>query len=436
MTAQSRPAESKIEPEFADQKRSEIRGWRTQFDNLPEDAKPVQVIIGLDFGTAFTKVVLQGAGHKFGVPLNDNTHGADRFLLPTRLYEDSTGNLSVAEPKDCQKTHDDLKMKILDGDLDDDARNHIVVYIAHVLRKARGWLMTEQKDVYGESILKWVVNIGLPTEKYEDDRLQKVYREFVEKAWYESTNPSKNEGSEKAKQLDRELHSDYIETFPEFAAQIQGYISSPQRRGGVHVLADIGAATVDVTVFIVYQHDGEDREPILASSVRKLGDIYRDHHLRSTENDQEFKRKILEQINHCLGEAHQKAPLQEEWEGGFPLMLCGGGARVEFYQRTYSEDVINAQKRTTYGRALQYVAPGSLRLDKLTAHGLPGEDEDRLSVAYGLSLGQMNPDGTPVVPDDFSDSSVTRSPKLTCPKCNGVGSLHATCSKCGGSGFV
>jgi len=127
MTAQSRPAESKIEPEFAGQKRSEIQGWRTQFDNLPEDATPVQVIIGLDFGTAFTKVVLHGAGYKFGVPLNDNARGADRFLLPTRLYEDSTGNLSVAEPKDCQQTHDDRKMKIIDGELDDDARNNIVV---------------------------------------------------------------------------------------------------------------------------------------------------------------------------------------------------------------------------------------------------------------------------------------------------------------------
>lgn len=375
----------------------------------------VQIIVGLDFGTAFTKVVLHGAGYKFGVPLNDNAHGADQFLLPTRIYEDSTGNLFIEKPKNCHKTHTDLKMKILDRNLDDGARKRITTYIAHVLRKSRDWLMTEQKGVYGHNILKWAVNIGLPTEKYEDEYLKETYIDLVENAWNESTFSSKNNGTE------RKLHRDMINAFPEFAAQIQGYINSTQRASGIHVLADVGAGTIDVTVFIVHQHEGENKHPILAAQVQKLGTTHLAERrcgqqkvpgcwrpnpqnpfpscdefakqlgvsVQEIENlDEEFKREIYRQINSCLQHAHKVLPDQGDWESGVPLMLCGGGARVKFYENVYFQDVINLQKSTRHGRALRETH--FPELSNLITPGLPKQDHDRLSVAYGLSFDALN----------------------------------------------
>jgi len=410
---------------------------------------------------ALTKVVLHGAGYKFGVPLNDNARGADRFLLPTRLYEDSTGNLSVAKPKDCQKTHDDLKMKILDGDMDDDASNHILVYIAHVLRKTRDWLMTEQKDVYGESILKWAVNIGLPTEKYEDDALRETHIDLVENAWNESVLSPEN-GAE------RKLHRDMINAFPEFVAQIQSYINSMQRAPGVHVLADVGAGTVDVTVFIVHQHEGENRHPVLDAQIQKLGTVHlaerrcrqqkvpgswapspqtpfptRDEFaerlgvsVRDIEAiDEQFKREVSRQITSCLQRAYQGLPDQGDWESGVPLMLCGGGARVDFYKTVYFQDVVAHLERTSYGRSLQ--ESHFPELNDMNAPGLPKQDHDRLSVAYGLSFDALNIGETfhpPALATNNTEEN--RAPKRTCPLCRGDGGGHSDCPKCGGSGFV
>lgn len=423
----------------------------------------VQIVVGLDFGTAFTKVVLRGAGQQFGVPLNDNAHGTNRFLLPTRLYEDSTGNLSVADSKYRQKVHTHLKMKILEDNLDDETRKHIVVYLAHVLRKSRAWLMTEQKGVYGNNILKWAVNIGLPTEKYEDVRLKETYINLVDDAWNESVLSPENDGAE------RKLHRDMIHAFPEFVAQIQGYIKSAQRAPGIHVLADVGAGTIDVTVFIVHQHEGENRHTVLDAQIQKLGTIHlADHRCKQQKApgdwrpdpqdpfpscdefakqlgvsvqeietiDEEFKRAVCRQITSCLQRAYQGLPSQGDWESGVPLMLCGGGARVKFYETAYFQDVVADLKRVSYGQSLRESHfPELIDLD---ASGLPDQDYDRLSVAYGLSFDALNIGETsrPPTLDAKEKPEEKTVSKRICSLCRGDGGGHSPCRKCDGTGFV
>jgi len=442
------------------------QGYDSEKIDRNEAAKEsVQIIIGFDFGTAFTKVVLHGAGYKFAVPLNDDAQGTEGFLLPTCLYESSTGNLSVKKPKDCQKIHTDLKMKILDGNLDNDTKRRIIIYIAHVLRKSRDWLMTEQKGVYGNNVLKWAINIGLPTENYENERLKETYIDLVEEAWYESTNFPESKDEVVLNDVERKLHRDMINAFPEFVAQIQGYINSTQRESGIHVLADVGAGTIDVTVFIVHQHEGENRHPILAAQVQKFGTIHLAESrckqqkgqngwrpspqdqlpscdefakrlgvsVQEVENlDEEFKQGIYRQINSCLQHAHESQPNQGDWESGVPLMLCGGGARVKFYETVYFQDVIDLQKRARHGQALR--KSRSPELGDLNTPGLPKQDYDRLSVAYGLSFDALNI-GEISHPSAF-DAKKNTVPKRTCSRCRGSGGIHITCPKCGGRGFL
>ncbi len=225
--------------------------------------------------------------------------------------------------------------------------------------------------------LEWAVNIGLPTEKYDDEILRKTYRELVEKAWEMSTAPqSVGKGDSKHSTAERVLRPDMIEVFPEFVAQILSYISSPQRQKGIHTLVDVGAGTIDATVFIVHQQDGENRHPILADSVQLLGTTYLIKHRCDAlgqpdgwqlnpydlfPNDAEFadtlgvslddierverafRRNIAEdQIYSILEQAHsdhdpcdnitQDNIANREAAEGVPLMLCGGGASVNFYQ--------------------------------------------------------------------------------------------------------
>ena len=451
-------------------KDAKIQQWQTQFDDVADNADRTEIIIGFDFGTAFSKVVISGVGQKYGVPLNDNKQGIDKYLLPTRLYEDSTGNYLLDKPVDCVSPHiehTDLKMRILDNKLDDDTKKRIITYIVAVLQKSRYWLMTEKRAVIDGFKLEWAVNIGLPTEKYDDEILRKTYRELVGEAWKMSTEPqSVGEGDSKHS-TERALHPDMIEAFPEFVAQIQGYISSPQRQAGIHTLVDVGAGTIDATIFIVHQEDGENRHPILAGSVRPLGTAYLIKHrcdalvqpngwqlnpydlfpndaefadtlgvsLDDIERvDRAFRGNIAEdQIYSILEQAHSdhdpcdnikkdNIPGREATEG-VPLMLCGGGASVNFYQQ-----VVEILTQRGHGYLL-YKKHLSMGDDQYDAPDILKEDNHRLSVAYGLSFNALNI-GKISHPPPIPANNNQRQP---CPLCRGTGG-YGNCRKCGGSG--
>ena len=452
---------------------SVIEGWATQYSGLSESADSIRVIIGLDFGTAFTKVVIHGAGQKYAVPLNDDGKGIDKFLLPTCLYEDFAGALAVTPPDKFMKTHTDIKMRILDDNLDDNARKHIVTYIAWVLRKSRGWLMTEKRAVFGENYLKWEVNIGLPTTNDKNGQLRKIYKDIVVDAWYESTSPATSAGVFHAKNVERKLNAELITSYPEFAAHIQVYISSTQRKIGIHSLTDVGAGTVDATVFRIIEREGEFVIVILTSSVEKLGTAYLVEHRcnqpaqssgwrpdpqksfpslddfakeleMSTENiishDKEFKRKFTTQIDSCHKLAWNNFPDLHgigEWENDVPFIFCGGGARVEFYKAAYY-DVMEYQKKTNHGQSLHETnLPEFVDLD---APELTLQDNDRLSVAYGLSLGNMERKKIRYLSSDPAQNKTATGKPFsghhTCPKCGGHPVRCINCPTCSGSGYV
>lgn len=446
---------------FTPQK-AKIKECLTQFAEAPDGARDVRVIIGLDFGTAFTKVVIEVGKDKYSVPLNGNKQGTEKYLFPTRVYQDASGNLTVTESKNIVSPHTDLKMKILDGPMDKHTEKLIVTYIAWVLRKSRHWLMTEKQSVLGIAPLKWAVNIGLPTANYKDKNLKNTYRALVGKAWSMSTNPHLvNKGDEKPNDTDSELDPDFIGAFPEFVAQVQYYLSSPRRKQGTHTLIDVGAGTTDTTVFIVLEKCQEDNLTILTASVERLGTTYlAEHRCRKlgqssdwrpnpqdpipsrkkfarklsvkrekiVDVDGEFKERVIKQVNSQLNYAKKDmAPKQPEWKTGVPLMLCGGGARVKIYK-----EVVNTLVQPGHGYPLQksrLPAP-----DNLDALDISDKDRDRLSVAYGLSYDAFNLETIidNILP--FRNSS-TGQGKSKCLKCNGTGGLHGPCPGCGDGGF-
>ena len=353
-------------------------------DKPTEDAPPLLITIGLDFGTAFTKVVVNGAGQKYGIPIRENKNGIDKYLLPTCIYENSFGDFALEESTEYRLAHSDLKMNILDENLTADTEQRIVFYIAQVLRKTRDWVLDEKRDVFGGNRLEWEVNIGLPTEKYADDELKGIYQRLVDKAWYQSTE---KQAHGNARRLDRTL----INGFPEFLAQIQTYYQSPQLQQGVHAIVDVGAATIDATVFIV--DDDRDKHPILAESVEKLGANFAYQHQDNGTAHSEFESKLQKQLNNTLLRAYRNAPRNPEWQENrkdpgrnknVPLFVCGGGARMPLYKKFYKEKFIRAVSHTAHGDNLEHRALPML--DELQILGVDEKDHDRLSVAYGLSV--------------------------------------------------
>ncbi len=449
----------------------EIYGWQTQYSDIDEGAIKTDLIVGLDFGTAFTKVVVGRGDEKYAVPINPGAQNSDKYLLPTQLCVTLDGRCTIdVKPggKDC---YSDLKMRILKGELDKQSRAHVAAYLALVFQRIRGWVLKDKEPLLRNNEIKWEVNIGLPTDKYNDDNLKKLYKNLVGDAWFASTCPDginlnrvvkeKNDKGDKI----RGINPARVEAFPEFVAQVVGYISSQQRRSGVHVLVDVGAGTIDSTVFNVHRKDDENRHPIFAQSVKNLGTNFLIRHrcegneqcssllgnpgtavpsfekfcdwlnISSEElkvNDRPFRRQVYDQTNDLVRYTKdQKCPIQSQWETGVPVMLCGGGARVDFYQ-----SVIDSLTDPNYGHHLfEYSLPKPENLD---SPGLLINDIDRMSVAYGLASEAFGIGDVVLVEEESGIDRSNTVPRLQpCPKCSGgTRGLHGMCDRCGGSGFV
>ena len=70
------------------------------------------------------------------------------------------------------------------------------------------------------------------------------------------------------------LHLDHLNVYPEIAAEVSGYARSDVRQRGLHLMIDIGASTLDVTTFILFNRDGSDNFSFLVADVQKRGSFY------------------------------------------------------------------------------------------------------------------------------------------------------------------
>lgn len=395
--------------------------YRTQFDGIRADSPRIQMVVGLDFGTSFTKVVVGEQRAQYAVPMLDRGDPGNAYLLP--------GVLNVAHGLGEYELND-LKIRLLNKDYGTETQALVTAYQALVLRQARGWLMQQHRSVYKGVRLEWFVNVGLPTESALDQELSDVYRDMTRAAWALSghagpitlslaeealTTPFPDEAPE-----DGMVHGwawidrDAIRAFPEFAAQIAAYVRSPRKSDDLHAMIDIGAGTLDVTLFNVVDEDDEYSYPIFAKAVKPLGTSYLlqarlnsadrtvSHHYKSQDPvptpeklceglgleadkvgqaDIEFRRKVQGLVSNEFSYVKtQRYPSSPTWRTGVPVFVTGGGARSEFYR-----DALRPVFEETHAwRALQeqLPQPDSLKVEPAThERGL-----ERLAVAYGLSM--------------------------------------------------
>ena len=275
----------------------------------------------------------------------------------------------------------------------------------------------------------------MPTDSYDDDALVSTYQSIVQAAWRISVLPGPVTLSRArvyltldetkldklpARYADRLLPEDRISTFPEFSAQLAGYVRSPRRQDGLHATVDVGGGTLDVTVFNVVQRDGDYVFPIFAREVAPLGARYlaearlqalskesdrtyspfedlpsdaafrEKHRVAETgleETDRLFRERVRGTVERRLRYTKQhRYPRAPQWDRtsaryGEPLpsFFCGGGVLSDFYANLLR----GFEKRIPpFGlRASQLPVP-----DDLEAPGMAPSAYARLAVAYGLSF--------------------------------------------------
>jgi hypothetical protein len=379
-----------------------------------------QCTVGLDFGTAFTKVCVQFREMTYVVRWDLAVPNCTPFLLPGvfTIQPDGTCVLGVAAGGGVCA---DLKIALLKSH-DLSSKINAVIFLALVTRYARAWLFTQYSSVFSGFDIEWFMNVGLPTDPWENPEICDQYRDIALAAWDLGASGDAISVQTAKEVLARtgtaataagSMDKVRVQAFPEFVAQIMSYVESAQRRDDLHLLVDVGAGTVDIVVFHVTSVDGDNRYLIHKASVILLGThillAYRADACQVVRKSWEENfasldvRKFESQLSIPSGRLD---PVQEyvidklfgtmrrliaatktyryetspAWTEGMPYLLSGGGKNVDVYRSVLS------QARTQWP-----LLEMRLRVPESFASGAIGEpDFHRVSVAHGLSYAADN----------------------------------------------
>lgn len=417
----------------------ELAGRQTQA--LVGDAQAQhEIVLGVDFGTSSVKVVIgdSALGKSFVVPFC-NYEGIEKYLLPSRLFQ--TGSqFSLAGGSEC---HRDLKLSFLAAPQYQDNQVRIVAFLALVIQRARAWLLTRHAQTYRRTQLFWKLSVGLPAAHYQDSTLFEPFAQLCTFAWAvagqagpvdQSTIVDLLRQPPSATGSDRDAE---VTVVPEIAAQIYGFVVSTsfdRKSENIFLMADVGAGTVDASLFHVFPARGGKWDfEFFTSVVRPYGVSNLHRHrvdwwaeaLRGSEAaaelsqqlqqfkfqtdqqcnipasfanyfagikvnerkglsdpDRDFYDRTYDQVRgSALWKAWNDKFLSKEALAGVPFFLSGGGARMKFYQA-----LSVSMSKPFPGCPWLYATPRNLVMpDDLVADDITGADYDRLSVAYGLS---------------------------------------------------
>lgn len=419
----------------------------TQFMTGP-DTSILDVVIGLDFGTSSTKVIIQvpqfTGQPAYAVPFGKFAHSSLRYLLPTQLAINEDGICTF--PEDVSHSSiADFKVRLMyeaQSPIDTRAGRWSAVvlttaYLALVLRYVRIWFLRSKRDIFGGYTIRWTFNLGLPAAIDDDPDLRNTFSTVGKAAWlaFEDQGAvtldladSSVAAVEGALNHEDDLSFDFG-TVPEVVAQVTGYARSRARTEGLHFLVDIGASTLDLCAFILTEFSGDDHFSLLTAEVKLLGghrlhlarvdgvkqaiEIYAeklfdtkdplshipedlDQYMPSHEM---FLREITN-ANSIFAEECKKVvqgtlwytrtdrdPKAVAWSDKLPIFVCGGARSVEVYQEAISnvDPWLRRFVETCQGaKAVELPIPDSLDAQ------VDKETYHRLSVAWGLSHQSFN----------------------------------------------
>lgn len=407
--------------------------------------RAVEAFVGLDFGTAYTKVAVGMLDKVFPVDWDGIVCTPTRYLLPTEYCALPTGRCWLgqhpeASPEDLISG---LKQDFIAGSIDDATVRRAAVFLALVLQYVRAWVYHHHGAKLGTQPIRWHLNIGIPCDGFEDDQRRRAYQQLMRLSWSLSLTKAARINYAAAKidaaSSDSPLPRDLTEAdaVPEFVAQLAGYAQSAQRQNGLHALVDIGGGTVDMVTFNVHHVDGDDVFPFFVPTVEPLGTFgLIANRLRGFDprpnaivkplseltDAKEFLDATgipLDQVNLrdksffdrvglsfarvMLTTKNRRYRSAPEWREGVRTFVTGGGANVPGYKAALANCSLTGHIKLSF-----FELPVHSRLDGFDADAL---DYQRISVACGLasnslSLGQVRP--ATEVDDDVPGEAITR----------------------------
>ena len=369
------------------------------------------VILGLDFGTSSTKMIVrlpfEADEPTFAIPAPAACRSGDNaYLWQTVLWLEQEGTFHPC-PISGAAVLQSLKQGLIQGRSETAIPESAaavavsraqagVAYLAFVIRYVRGWLLRNRPNLFRGRKPVWFLSLGMPAASYDDLRLSKPYRRIgaaalqlakidspvtIDAARLFFNDPHVIEAGaseEAAEKLG-------VAVLPETAAEMTGFAKSTRGAPGLYLLVDVGALTLDACMFRLNQNtNSEDLFAFMAAQVRPLGVDSFHWFLAKGKTDPEF----VEQCDRTLRAVVWKTkgnrdPNADCWKPGndVPVFFTGGGAANRLH-RDIVASIGPWLKHHVHNegiRLLDLPVPSAIDLPE------PLHDFGRMGVAWGLS---------------------------------------------------
>ena len=384
-----------------------LRAGLNPWDDAGED---LFVVVGLDFGTSSTKVIVrlpfEPGEPTIAIPAPAPCRsGDDPYLWQTVLWLQGDGAF-VPWPEPGAEVLGALKQGLIQGQGEtaiptlgalEATRTHAgAAYLAFVIRYLRGWLRVNRSDHFRGRRPVWFVNVGIPTASYDDLQIFKSYRRIAAAALQLAKIDSSvtleavklfldDPRVVEASDSDEASEALGVAVFPEAAAEMTGFAKFARNAPGLYLLVDVGAMTLDVCMFRLNQHASQaDRYAFMAADVRPLGVDSFHWFLAQGKTESGFVDQCRHTLNTVvLRTKRDRDPHADTWKPGndVPVFLAGGGAANRLHQDVV-ESVGTWLKRDVRNegiRPLDLPLPKTIDLPESLA------DFGRMVVAWGLS---------------------------------------------------
>lgn len=422
-------------------------------DGRPTENRPLApryVCLGLDFGTSSTKAVarLLPSGPAFAIPFEGIASADHPYLAPTRLAVAAGGMLTLSMQNGIGWV-EDLKVRLMEAPWQSapifagaavSARPADLAagYLALILRNALGWCDKSIRPSLGAAEIAWRMNVGIPARDFDAASIKEAFLIAAVAGWDLAAAGAALDLAQAARSVDlakdgkltpRGIGREMIEVVPEVAAGVTTYARSPQRRIGAHLFVDVGATTLDTSMFLLNQSPDGPRYAFLSADVATDLGALRLHRFRADELgrlalarfaacdplkpipptaiecvppkediaalDKRFSERCVIGIGKVVAQAKQKAPKEISVPDGGPaepiqILLSGGGIRLPLYQDAIQESGRRAAPGGGLGlrvRRFQEAPIPRPSPSDFRAPGLSDDDWQRLGIAYGLSFG-------------------------------------------------
>jgi hypothetical protein len=359
---------------------------------LEAKAPAIDAILGLDFGTRFTKVAvflphinrreILGLGHKAErvvpsrVVLGDNER-----LYSITCMPDTKPKMVIEYLKNGLASPGaeafGASFHVGNIPLDRIIKATCAYYLADILRKAESAARKAfPAELKPQRPINWSANIGVPTKHY-DSKMVDIFREVSAVAWMWRSKvgpaPLPPElAAEYEKTAARVQPKDMpIQVAPELTAALVHFAEHRNTAAGVYSFFDIGGGTLDGSVFRLRRERAGPSFDILSANVEELGTMavtrkIVSHVYRRMVSDvekpiifggpspiislavpTEIEESIQTFFASVIGAAQQRGlfppssqpdrrGLNEPIKPVLPVFLAGGGCRSEWYQNLFS----------------------------------------------------------------------------------------------------